>query len=60
MNNEFYLGGDRWGMRQICPLAPKKENIHLTYNEEDCVYSFKTENNLKIYFGDSCHYLQFL
>lgn len=47
-------------MRQICPLAPKKENIHLTYNEEDHVYSFKNENNLKIDFGDPCQYLQFL
>lgn len=48
------------GMKKICPLAPKKENIHLTYNEEDHVYSFKNENNLKIDFGDSCQYLQFL
>lgn len=60
MNNEFYLEGDGWGTRQICPLTPKKENIHLTYNEEDRVYSFKNENNLRIEFGDLCQYSQFL
>lgn len=48
MNNEFYLEGDGWGTRQICPLTPKKENKHLAYNEEDSVYSFKNENNLRI------------